>query len=234
MTKHETKDLSLKTHTRIVLLVDDDVDFAQRVEKVLSQDHENNYSIVWKRTGGDAIEELRKREDIHVVLLEYFLPDQTGLEIVHRLNQLHVHKPVIFLSANKDFNIAVEIMKCGVKDYVVKNEIPLQSLCGIISRVYDDYRRREEAIARETTKQRIAAMKELIARIINEIEHPIEEMQTIVNHFGELTGDKPYKRFVDILGENVSRIIQRVEKLRTLNTDKTVRYIKDIRMIDLS
>jgi DNA-binding NtrC family response regulator len=232
MTKHETKEPHPKTRT--VLLVDDDVDFAHSVQAALQQDRQNTYCVLWKRTGNDAIHELQVRTDIQIILLEYFLPDQTGLEVVRKVSDLRLHKPIIFFSVNKDFDIAVEIMKCGVNDYLVKNEFSLQRLPAVISRVYDDYRQREEAVALEVTRQRIAAMRDLIAKVVNEIEQPISEMEKIISRLNELTENRPYRRFIDILAENVSRINQRVEKLRTLNTDKTVRYIKDIRMIDLS
>lgn len=232
MTKHETKEAHAKTRT--VLVVDDDVDFAHSVESALRQDRDNTYCVVWKRTGNDAIQELQLRNDIEIILLEYFLPDQTGLEVVRRISKLRLHKPIIFLSVNKDFDIVVEIMKCGVNDYLVKNEFSLQSLPAVISRVYDEYREREEAVRLEVTRHRIAAMRNLIANVVNEIEQPIAEMEKIISRLNELTQHQPYRRFIHILAENVSRINQRVEKLRTLNTDKTVRYIKDIRMIDLS
>jgi DNA-binding NtrC family response regulator len=226
--------VNAKAPSRTILIVDENIDFVQRLEDVFLNHRDHKYTILWRRTVGDAIHELEQNSDVDVVLLEYFLPDQTGVDLVRKMQDLKIQKPVVFLSANKDCDIVIEIMKFRVRDYLVKDEFSLDRLPSIISRICDEDKIREESSAREITRQRIAAMKELIDKIVSEIEQPTMQMQHIIHGWSELAKDKPYARFVDIITEHVSRIMQKIGKLRSLNTDKTVKYIKDIRMIDLS
>ena len=42
------------------------------------------------------------------------------------------------------------------------------------------------------------------------------------------------QKYMQIIKENVERMEMKMEKLKNLKDDKTIQYIKDIRMIDLS
>ena len=69
---------------------------------------------------------------------------------------------------------------------------------------------------------------------MSDFEQPLGEMQTLAvecrQHF---TSDqvKNYAKYID---NNVSRIVDKLQKLKTLKAYKTIKYIKDIKMIDLS
>jgi len=59
-------------------------------------------------------------------------------------------------------------------------------------------------------------------------------MTEVAGKFKEYISDEPNMKFVKIIEDNVKRMWDKLEKLKTLKEDRTVKYIKDIKMIDLS
>src|SRR5262245_22223323 len=58
-----------------------------------------------------------------VIVLDLRLPDLSGMEVFHRLRQLDLRMPVIFITAQGNASTAIEAMKQGAYDYLLK---PLQ------------------------------------------------------------------------------------------------------------
>lgn len=223
------------TKARIqVLLLDHDENFAKRIETILQKDTHQKYTLLWKSSGDEGIKEVKRNSEIDVILTEYFLPDQNGLEVARTLEALKIRTPIIFLTINKDFDTVVEIMKLGACDYIMKDEISAGHLCKVISEVCEQHRSGELPLTLEITAQRLEAMKNLVSRLVNEIEAPTLRMEEILSRWQSAATDKEYQRFLSIMKENVVRITAKIQRLRSLDTDKTIKYIKDIRMIDIS
>jgi DNA-binding NtrC family response regulator len=55
-----------------------------------------------------------------VVLLDIRLPDLSGLEVYNRIRQIDARIPVLFITAGSDANHAIEAMKQGAYDYLIK------------------------------------------------------------------------------------------------------------------
>lgn len=217
-----------------VLLVDHSADFARQVETILQEDIHHKYSVIWKNNGDEALQEIERNSDIDVILIEYFLPGKNGLEVTKALHDLRIYKPIIFVTVNKDFDAAVEVMKLGVDEYLLKEEISGSVLSRTITKVLEKQRLQAEIMALEITRHRLEAMRNLVATILTEVEQPAADMQKSLQGWNTQSDAKKYQKFLNIIKENVSRIMTKIEQLRSLNTDKTVKYIQDIRMIDLS
>jgi len=142
--------------------------------------------------------------------------------------------PVIFLTVNKDVNLAVEVMKLGVEDYLVKEEVSTPILPKTILGVVEKRKLQREMEQLEIRKKRIEAMQELIVGITDEVCTPLDGMKDIIESLLRHGGNEKTGKYLTIIKENIDRIQLKVEKLKNLKEDKTVQYIKDIRMIDLS
>ena len=55
-----------------------------------------------------------------VVVLDVHLPDLNGLEMLRRLRALDARNPVVFISGRGDADDAIEAMKLGAYDYLLK------------------------------------------------------------------------------------------------------------------
>lgn len=218
----------------LVLLVEDNSDFAKLVRLYLNKSDDAKFDVQWIDNGREAIEEIERNRAIDVVLMDYFLPGSNGLEITQALRKKNLSIPVIFLTVNKDMNVAVEVMKLGVQDYLVKEDIATPILPKTIVSVVEKRKLAQELAELEIRKLRLEAMKEMVVGISNELSAPLQGMKEIVMNIAEKPQAEKVARYLSIIQDNVSRIQTTMEKLKNLKEDKTVQYIKDVKMIDLS
>ena len=106
--------MSAKRQAR-VLVVDDEKlirwSLRQRLE-------ENGHTVVEAANGHEAL--AKYQEGIDLVLLDWLLPDENGLEVFRRMRSIDPTPPVIMLTAHTSVPRAVEVMKEGVFHYAGK------------------------------------------------------------------------------------------------------------------
>jgi len=73
-----------------------------------------------------------------LILLDMRMPGMNGLETLDALRRRGVETPVIFMTSHDDLTIAVEAMKRGAADYVVKSMESYKNLYSIIRRVLEE------------------------------------------------------------------------------------------------
>jgi DNA-binding NarL/FixJ family response regulator len=158
----------------------------------------------------------------------------SGVEFTRKLKESKYDIPVVFLTASKDVNLAVEVMRMGVKDYLLKEDIASRVFPQSLLKVVERRRLKQELTELEIRKKRLEAMQEIVVNISNKISEPLEEMNKIVKSFEQYKLPEKSMKYVNLIKENVARMQSKLEKLRNLKEDKTVKYIRDIKMIDLS
>lgn len=100
-----------------ILVVDDDFSALQMVEQFLKL---KKYDTVSCLTFRDAKKELAPDGRFSAVVLDYFMPDTTGLEMMREIHLVDPELPVIILTGSRDIKIAVESIKQGAFHYLVK------------------------------------------------------------------------------------------------------------------
>jgi DNA-binding response OmpR family regulator len=217
-----------------VLLVEDNKDFANLVELYLQKHSPEKFEIVWKENGKAALSYLDGDHAFAVILMDYFLPGQNGLEISKAIRGKGITVPIVFLTVNKDFDLAVEVLKLGVEDYLVKEEISTPVLPKTILNVIEKKKLRDELTALEITEKRLEAIQGHVAAISQEMRLPLDGMRIKVDALLESHQGDNLKTYLSIIKDNLIRIEKKIVQLKEMKTDKTVQYIRDIRMFDLS
>ncbi len=218
-----------------VLLIEDNIDFSKLVDIYLKKSDIANFDVIWKKDGAEALREAESSQDsIDIILMDYFLPGQNGIEVTKALLDKNIRIPVIFLTVNKDFNLAVEAMKLGVEDYLVKEEIATPLLPKTILGVLEKVELRKKLAALEVSEHRLDAIQEMVVDISKKLDEPLGAMRKHVETMISTNIDASLNNYLRIIKDNLIRINSKIIKLKELKEDKTVPYIKDIRMIDLS
>ncbi|MGA2623617.1 MAG: response regulator [Bacteroidota bacterium] len=224
----------MEPETLNILLIEDNKDFAKLLQIYLQRSDKGKFNVIWKENYADAIKEIETNKNIHVVVMDYFLPGKNGLEITQELIDKKVNLPIVFLTVNKDFDLALRVMKLGVDDYLVKEEISSPVLPKTILSVIEKHRLKQHLMEVEVSRHRVRAIREVIADVIDDLERPLVEMHEISDDLDRHFGKESQKTYVKIIQDNVKRIMSKLEKLKNLKQDKAIRYIKDIKMIDIS
>ncbi|MEZ2227740.1 MAG: PAS domain S-box protein [Microcoleus sp.] len=117
----------------IVLIDDSEVDRAT-YRRYLMEDRDRTYQIVEFDNGEDALEWCQQQIP-DIFLLDYFLPDMDGLELLQQLQQQTGRNtlPVIMFTGQGNIQIAVDLLKSGAQDYLDKSQITPQILQKSIS-----------------------------------------------------------------------------------------------------
>ena len=217
-----------------VLLVEDNKDFAKLVDLFLRKHQPERFEVTWKDNGTDALAEIARGREFDIILMDYFLPGQNGLEITRVLQDRRISIPVVFLTVNKDFDLAVEVMKLGVEDYLVKEEISTPVLPKTILNAIERQKLKNQLTTLEVTQKRLEAIQEIVLNITNEIRIPLDGMTHTVEELLKNDRSDHLKTYLSIIKDNLVRMEKKIAKLKELKGDKTVTYIKDIRMFDLS
>jgi DNA-binding NtrC family response regulator len=104
-------------HDRMrVLVVDDDAGVRSLLAAVLARAHA---TVVTASSGAEAIAALG-REEFDVACIDVVLPDQSGLDVLRWARSAEVDAEFIVLTGHADVETAVEAMRLGAYDFVVK------------------------------------------------------------------------------------------------------------------
>ncbi|MBN3921768.1 ATP-binding protein [Nostoc sp. NMS4] len=109
---------------RTLLIIDDCAADRKIYRRYLLKDPHQSYQILEADCAEDGFA-LCQKARCDVILLDFCLPDMSGLELFDRMQQ-EVFKtsiPVIMLTGRGDEEIAVQVMKRGALDYLVKQNL---------------------------------------------------------------------------------------------------------------
>jgi DNA-binding response OmpR family regulator len=113
---------------------------------------ESGHTVAFAHTGKEALACFgANRYD--VVLLDYDLPDTTGLELYRALQKIDPRTAVVMVTGRGDERLAAQILKEGAKDYLTKSGSLLEILPGVVDRVLKEQDVQRELAARERDLQ---------------------------------------------------------------------------------
>jgi DNA-binding NtrC family response regulator len=101
----------------VVLLVDDEVPFVETMTKRLSK---RNLSVLSANSGQAALQVLDKDKTVDVVVLDVKMPGMDGIDALREIKKLHPLVEVVMLTGHATVESAIEGMKLGAFDYLMK------------------------------------------------------------------------------------------------------------------
>ncbi|MFB6275786.1 MAG: two-component system response regulator RppA [Halothece sp.] len=99
-----------------ILLVDDERELTTPLSRVLTQE---GYQVDVANNGVMG-EELAQNNDYHLLILDWLMPEKSGLELCRNLRSRGNQTPVLFLTAKDTVDDRVSGLDVGADDYIVK------------------------------------------------------------------------------------------------------------------
>ena len=138
--------------TKSIFLVEDNLFYAEKVKMGLS--NEGNLNVTIFATGEKMLEYFDKENETpDIIILDYLLNStdryaKNGAQILEILRTKYKERisnaPVIMLSASTDVKEAVDLLKKGAKDYILKDEVVHDNLTKSINNIIELKRLRNE------------------------------------------------------------------------------------------
>ena len=99
-----------------ILIVDDEASLRQTLARILQR---ADYEVTTTASGAEAFT-LLSQHSFDLVYLDIRMPDISGLEVLKTIHTKYPELPVILFTAQPDLNSAVEAVRSGAIDYLLK------------------------------------------------------------------------------------------------------------------
>lgn len=127
-------------HTFKIFIIEDDPWYGQILRHHLSMNPD--YELELFTTGKEFLNNLYKKPDL--VCMDFGLPDITGDKLLKEIKVRDKDIPIIVISAQEEINVAVDLLKSGAKDYIIKDDHTKEQLWKSIIHIRENLNLRQE------------------------------------------------------------------------------------------
>lgn len=123
-----------------IFIVEDDKWYAELLSYHLSLNPD--YKVVTYCNAQDCLANLSAKPDL--ITVDFSLPDLQGDELLKKIKNYDPSIPVIIISAQEEVSVAVNLLKMGVHDYIIKDEATKDLLWNSIVRIRETQHLKKE------------------------------------------------------------------------------------------
>lgn len=149
---------------------------------------ESGHTVAFAGDGATAVAKFGS-EPFDIVLLDYDLPDTTGLELYRKLRRIDPDVSAVMVTGRGDERLAAKILKEGAKDYLTKSGGLLEMLPDVVQRV----------LAERETQRRLAAQEEALRQAHEALEQKVAQRTDELRQINQrLEQEIDYRRRVEV------------------------------------
>jgi DNA-binding NtrC family response regulator len=138
--------------TDLVMLVDDEIPFVETMTKRLAK---RDLNVIAAFSGQEALDILDKQPNVDVVILDVKMPGMDGIETLRKIKSAYPLIEVVMLTAHATVESAIEGMKFGAFDYLMKS-CDMDQLIGKVNEAARKKQGHEEKIKEARVKEIIS------------------------------------------------------------------------------
>ena len=216
-----------------ILIIDDSEEDRDMYRLQLCEDQ----SFTYEFDGSEMAEEgLAKvlNEHFDCLILDYGLPDSDGITFLKKLNDLRPdgHAPVVMVTGQGNENVAVEALRHGAEDYLVKSQITPQSIFRATTNAIEKHR--NSMLLKEETANRQRVQEQLTILVEGARDHALILLDAEGNISTWNSGATTLTGYSDtqVLGKHIN-ILYRPEDQQQRLADKELAVAKRSGKVDL-
>ncbi len=227
-------------HSVKILLIEDNIAEARLLQEYLHQAESKQFLLVHVKRLREALSEL-SHTSYDVILLDLTLPDSQGLSSLSLLIKQDPSVPIVVLTNTNDEDLAIEAVRQGAQDYLVKRQVNVhvlvRALCYAIERkqALETLRilnkslenRVEERTAELVKAQEINQFKaEFVSMLSHDIRNPLNTILLaaglLQNHEEKLSQEKKHSHLQMIRSaiKNMAQLLDEVSLIGKADSGK--------------
>ena len=216
-----------KSENEKILLVDDEEYLLKSLEVFLK--NETNHEIFAASGGKEAIE-IIDTNDIDLILTDLKMPEISGLELIEYVKGKSKDVPVIAMTAYASLNSALEVLRVGAYDYLMK-PYEFDMVLMVVERAIE----RARLTAESEEKNKLNAIAVAAVTLSHETNNLLTGIMGYLEIFlDDLPEDKKeIKKGLSIMLDNSRKIAAVVKKFQEVRKYVTTKYRAEETMLDL-
>ncbi len=192
-----------------VLVVEDEKLIRQGIATMIKRTGVPVGEVIECANGLQAMEVLREKH-IDVMFTDIRMPKMNGIELVQAMQEIENPPLTVAVSGYDDFSYAVDMMRQGVKEYILK-PVERDKLKDVMEKLEEELVKREE-----TQKKTEYAGKKLIKYLLMDKEASEEELEPVTKILKALAGDS-YFFFVTTEVDPALSLLPDLESVATID-----------------
>ena len=204
-----------------LLFVDDDESFARLVSRNLAR---LGFDVVHAPDGESGLAKLNT-DQFDIVALDHYMPSMSGEETLARIIELPTPPPVVFVTASDECAVAVNALKSGAADYVIKDlsEGFYELLAAILNQALDSARMRRQ---QELAQAEVEIARERAELLLKEVNHRVANSLTLVVSMAHLqAGALPRGEAREAVEDFATRVYAIAQVHKRLYTSQDIRTV---------
>jgi DNA-binding NtrC family response regulator len=170
-----------------IFIIDDDPFFGEMLKHYLQLNPD--YEVYLFDTAKDCLANLFLNPDI--ICIDFGLPDIQGDQLLKKIQNIYPDMPIIVISGQENISVAIDFLKQGAKDYIVKNEHTKELLWSSIIRLRENI----------SLKQEVEELKDELEKKYSFEKTIIGQSQSIKSIFSKINKALKSNINVSITGE---------------------------------
>ncbi len=213
------------------LLIEDNPGDARLIRELLAESGGPGFHLDWADSLSSGLKRLANNE-IDVVLLDLSLQDSLGLPTFVKTYTQAPEVPIVVLAGLDDETVAVEALRLGAQDYLVKGEAGGNLLVHSMRHAIERHRLQRELD--QTRRQKLEIKNQFLSHVSHELRSPLTAIYQFVTILLDgLAGDlSPEQReYLEIGLRNANRLRTMIDELLEATRTETGKLIVEPRPI---
>lgn len=231
---HEASSSLENTAILRVLVIDDDP-HDQQLYEIFLKNTEREYQLTYAATAEAGLAQLNLRNP-DCILLEYQLPDSSGIELITSINEITLGRvPIVMLTAVGSESIAADALTAGATDYIQKKNVSQASLTRSIENAINKFQLTQavelQTYQIEANNKKLRRKNTEIQRFYQTVSHELKTPLTFIQEASSILLDgvlgpmnEEQKEFVSMIHQSCLQMTYEVNDLIDITRLETGKY----------